>query len=413
MKNLVIIFGGTSVEHDISILTALHAAHNVVGGARVHFVYITKKGRMVVGRSLADIDYFISGAKGRVRECRFENGTLYVKGRLGQRRLCRVDVVLNCCHGGPGENGQLAALLDMADVPMVGCDTHSASVLMSKITTREKLVFHGFAQPKFIQCSRKHYLKNPEACVESICSTIPFPLIIKPNTLGSSIGIAIAKTREELAQALELAFSFDSKVIVEDYLDVFFEVNCSAFLHNDKIWVSKCEDISSSSMPDTTPDVVAKDKVTCEIIADLTAKYKNEFLKFEDKYLRSARPVLKKSLGEGNEVVEPYKQRIFEQIQDLMHKAYELFGCSGVVRGDFLVVKKDNSEGAEYEIYLNEINTVPGFLAYHLWIKSGVPYGVLIDMLVKQAIAQHKDKAQEITYFPSTVLEQNRSLAER
>ena len=351
MQNIAIIFGGRSVEHDVSILTGLHAARHVRDDVRVYLVYIDKQNRFWVAKNLKKL---------RVRECHFSNGYLCV----GRRRT-KIDVALNCCHGGIGEGGELAVVVGVAGVPLVGPGYESARSMMSKVLTRKILQAAGFAQPQIYSDIMSDTLQD-----------IVHSVIVKPDTLGSSIGISVVKSKDELDSAIELARSFDNSVIVEQFIEGALEVNCAAFQSNGEIILSECE--------------VMK---------------KNEgLLGFDDKYLGEVPQFVRK--GSGGKIapapIDPQLVPIFDKIKELTKRAYELFGASGVVRCDFLVVGD--------EIYLNEINSVPGFLSYHLFIRAGIPYGVLIDMLCREAITKHANRRTLVTEFPSTVLEVNRLL---
>ena len=356
MKNIVVLFGGQSVEHDISVLTGLHAARHVLDDHYVVLVYLTRDGRMVTSGSLgrlSKIDNYINGTVKKAPQCFFANGCLYrVRSIFGVKKVVRVSAVLNCCHGGAGEDGRLAGMLEMLGVPVTSCGYSQAAVLQSKTQTREKLKDAGFDQPTVYKEQKN----------------IKYPVIVKPDTLGSSIGISVVHNETELKDAVDLALTLDNKVIVEQFFENVVEVNCSAFRFGDKIWVSKCEKMAN----------------------------KKEFLDFDTKYLDNTSGFSKKRGGEEEQIEHA------DEIRELTRKAYDLFGCRGVVRADFLVF--------DGKVYLNEINTVPGFLSYHLWQKSGLPYGTVINMLVEQA--QINSQNGKKTAFDSEILQKNRNLVD-
>ena len=356
MKNIAVIFGGRSVEHDISILTGLHAAKHVES-YRVHYVYITRDNRMMTGQGLANLDNYISG-KVKGKPVHFANGHMYIKNRQ-----VKIEAVLNCCHGGVGENGELAGYFAVASVPVTSCGYFAAAQLQSKSQTREVLTKAGFNQPRYIvveQSTEENYMEVLKA------NKIDFPVIVKPDTLGSSIGINVARDEGQLDAMLTLAFSLDDRVIVEEFLPDIQEINCSAI--GDE--VSACEEISN----------------------------KGDFLNFETKYLDSGSGFIKKGKSRGNSKKIQHE----DQIKELTKKTYKLFEASGVVRADFMVSGE--------KIYLNEMNTVPGFLSYHLWARSGIPYGVMIDKLVKQCVASHNKRQSRVTQFKSDILVKNKRL---
>ena len=367
MKSLVVIFGGDSVEHDISVLTGLHCARHITDDYRVILVYLTRTGQMVTSGAcgtLSQVDNYTSNRIPNGKVCFFANGSLFRKSAFGIRKVCTPVAVVNCCHGGVGEDGRLAALMDVVRVPITSCPPLAAMKIQSKAATRELLNAAGFPQPKFVVVAGR----SPDGVVSTILETIGFPLIIKPNTLGSSIGITVAKTNDELVAALILAFELDSEVIVEQYLENIREVNCSAFFASDNINVSQCELVTND-----------------EPILDFSAKY-----------LSKGSGFVKKSAKSATQIPEQ------PEIQALTRRAYELFGARGIIRADFMV--------AGGVIYLNEINSVPGFLCYHLWLKSGIPYGTLISLVAEQS---QRDAARTVkTTFPSEILERNRALVE-
>jgi len=353
MKNIAVVFGGRSVEHDISVLTGLHAANNIEN-ARVHYVYLNRENKIFTGDRLSDIDYFLMNS-GRGKSCWFARGHLC----WGLRKV-KIDAVLNCCHGGVGENGELAAFFNVVGIPVTSCDYVAAANMQSKIRTREILAAAGYQQPKYIAVSKEGFERFDSGAID-------FPVIVKPDSLGSSIGISVARTQEELHEALGLVFEMDKWAIVEEFFEGIVEVNCAAMRVMNEVRVSRCEEVEG----------------------------KREFLDYESKYLDSASGFIKK----GKEVVDV---KDFSEIKELTLRAYELFGAKGVVRADFMIYNG--------KTYLNEINTVPGFLAYHLWARTGVPYGLVIDLLVKQAIYEADSSKSLKTVFKSDILAKNRNL---
>jgi len=322
MKNIVVIFGGRTVEHDISILTGLHAAKHVTGH-KVLRVYLTKDNVMTM--------------YGKKKPIYFSSGKLNNK--------IKIDCVINCCHGGVGEGGELAGYFETAGIPITSCNPYTAHILQSKTKTREVLSSNEFIQPEI----------NPEN----------FPMIVKPDSLGSSIGISVAKDEYELNRAIDLAKSMDNEIIIEEYLKIDHEINCSAMRVGGEIVVSDCEEIKNDK----------------------------NFLDYNTKYLDSSSGFIKKG---GKKTKIPHEK----EIKELTKKAYELFNCQGVIRADFII--------SNNLIHLNEINTVPGFLAYHLWARSGVPYGVLLNDLINESIANAKKTV--ITEFKSDILSANSHL---
>ena len=342
MQNIMVIYGGQSPEHDVSILTGLHLAKHVTEDYKVTLVYLTRDNQFVCGSS--KIDDYISGKAAKAKPFRAWD---------------KVSCVVNCCHGGVGENGALAAMMQIYHLPITSCDPVSAWQQQSKIQTRQMLTAVGFVQPKF------QVVKSLD--LDKI--RLPLPLVVKPEMLGSSIGVAVVKNKEELFEAVKTALQMGERVIVEEYITDMREVNVAVMRHHGEIITSGLELVAS-----------------------------DQFFSFQEKYFNTDSGFIKKS---GTSPDAEFLQKIAPQITALATKAYQLFGAKGVVRADFMVKGE--------QIILNEMNTVPGFMAYHLWLKQGVPYGVVIDDLVKEAIAE-QNKPPFVTRFDSDILQRNRQL---
>jgi len=343
MLKIGVIYGGNSTEHDISILTGLHLAKHITESYQYILIYLTHDNRAVVGSK--KIDDYISGKAAKAKTFREWN---------------KLACVINCCHGGVGEDGTLAAVLKFYNVPITSCDAASGWLQQSKIATRQILTAAGFEQPRF----------QIMTSADTAKITLPLPVIVKPDLQGSSIGIAIVRTPEELKAALETALSLDKRVIVEEVVDDMREVNVAVMRENNQIVTSALE-------------VVGGEK----------------FFSFEEKYFNAENGFVKKS---GRNPDDEFLGKIEAHIKTLAKEAYQLFQSRGVVRADFMVQGK--------KIILNEINTVPGFMAYHLWLKAKIPYGVVIDNLIQDAIQQQQLQKRLITRFDSEILTKNRQL---
>ena len=343
MLKIGVIYGGNSTEHDISILTGLHLAQHITDDYQVSLIYLTHENRAVVGSR--KIDDYISGKACKAHPFRQWN---------------KLDCVINCCHGGMGENGTLAAALKFQQIPITSCDATSAWLQQSKIATRQILTAAGFLQPKFQVLTVND--------VQQI--KLPLPVVVKPDMQGSSIGITVAHTPEELQTALDIAFRLDTRVVVEEFIANMREVNVAVMRENGQLVTSALE-------------IVGGEK----------------FFSFDEKYFNTESGFVKKS---GRTPDDDFLSKVEAQIKNSAKKAYEIFQSSGVVRVDIMVQGE--------KIILNEINTVPGFMAYHLWLKAKIPYGVVIDNLVQDALARKAKNQQLITRFDSEILKKNRQL---
>lgn len=343
MLNIGIIFGGKSTEHDVSILTGLHLAKHVTENYRVTLIYLTRENRAVFGSR--KLDNYISGKAKKAKIFRTWD---------------KLDCVINCCHGGMGEDGTLASVLRFYGLPVTSCNAVSGWLQQSKIATRQVLTRAGFLQPKFqiVTSSDLSQIK------------IPLPLVVKPDLQGSSIGINVAHTQDELKTAIDTALALGERVIVEEYIAEMKEVNVAVMREKGEIITSALE-------------IVGGEK----------------FFSFDEKYFNQTSGFVKKG---GHSSDDEFLSKIEMEIKRQAKHAYELFDSAGVVRVDFMV-RGD-------EIILNEINTVPGFMAYHLWLKAHVPYGVVIENLITEALATHQKNQQYISNFKSDILDKNREL---
>lgn len=343
MLKIGIIYGGNSTEHEVSILTGLHLAKHITEAYQVVLIYLTHENVAVIGSR--KIDNYISGKANKAKKfSKWES----------------LDCVINCCHGGVGEDGTLASVLKFYNLPVTSCDGVSAWLQQSKIATRQILTATGLKQPKFEIVDSLDILK-----IE-----LPLPVVVKPELQGSSIGISVARTQAELSAAVSLALSLGERAIVEEFIADMREVNVAVMRENGKIITSALE-------------VVGGDK----------------FFSFDEKYFNTQSGFVKKS---GKNPDAEFLAKVELEIKKTAELVYQLFGSSGVVRVDFMVAGDD--------IIVNEINTVPGFMAYHLWLKAHVPYGVVIDNLIQDALERHQKKVSFQTHYDSKILEKNRQL---
>ncbi len=351
MPTIVLIYGGKSCEHDISVITACLAKGYFKGN--IISVYLDKNNRAhLVGNDWTPKRHLVEKPKSRVVFLTGEGAIGIVKGT----RLTKlnVDVAVNCCHGLNGEDGTVAALCQLCGIPLVGSDVASSAIAMDKILTKRMLTCLGFKTVKGVDVSRK----SPEQAAQSVAQ-LSLPLIVKPSLLGSSIGVKVVHEINELDSALKQAFEYSPHVLVEEALTDFVELNCAALRDRGEVRVSNVD------VPVTV----------------------NELLTFEDKYIEN------NAEKKPSEISEGLKKEVCRQTADI----YEKFGFSGVIRVDYLLDKTTGN------LYVNEINTTPGSLAFGLWEGrySRTGYG---EALVNEAIADYRE-LQCFTYtFESGVL---------
>ena len=389
-----VLFGGKTVEHEISIISAIQAMGYLDRNKYdVIPIYITKKNEFYVGEevgkieSYTDINTLIKNSQ-RVIMIWDENKVKLI--RYPQKMLSKgyvdyIDIAFPVVHGTNVEDGTLQGYLQMMNIPYVGCDVLSSAVGMDKYVMKTVLKDNGIPVLDCKCYTANQYDENEDALIEEIESAIGYPVIVKPVNLGSSIGISKAENRTELYDSLETAFQYATKVLVETAVQNLKEINCSVLGDYENAEASECE------------EPVSSDKI----------------LTFAEKYIgdgssKGAKGTKGgvKSSG-GSKGMATLKRKIpaditaeqRDTIRDLAVKAFKCLGCGGVSRIDFMM---DTATG---NIWLNEINTIPGSLSFYLWEPIGVKYSELLDRMISLALKRERE-SENITYtFDSSVLQ--------
>ena len=350
MKNLLIIFGGVSSEHDISLLSAVSVINNVPAAKyNVITLGVTKEGEMYLysgDPALLPGDGWLKDKKllkkAVISTDRADRGIIVFSG--GGFEKIKIDVCFPVLHGKNGEDGTMQGLLTIAGIPFVGCSTMSSAVCMDKIITNGVCDRNNIPHASWLYITRHDFEKNGSAFTKECAEKLGLPVFVKPANAGSSVGVRKAKTEEEIYSALEYAFTFDSRVVVEEGIDG-FEVEC-AVLGNDEPFAGEVGEIEPS----------------------------NEFYDFDAKYIDNK---------SGLHIPARISEEKRNEVKALAVKMYKACGCSGLARVDFFVKKSGLG------VYLNELNTIPGFTSISMYPmlmeKAGIPYGELIDRLCSLA----------------------------
>lgn len=358
MQNLLVFYGGKSVEHDISILTAIQTMKNINKQKyNIIPIYLTKNLKFVSPINYLDIKTYTS-KKMKYKKVDFLYGERKIK--LGLKTY-EIYCAINCFHGVTGEDGTLYALMNLCDIPITSCSILASSICMDKVIMKDVFRANNIPCVDYMLVTYDDYFLNQEETIKNIQDKINYPVIVKPSNLGSSIGIEKATNLKELENALDIAFCYDRRVIVEKCLQDFKEVNISCLGNN------FCE-LSSLEQPQNWKD----------------------FLNFEDKYTK--KEVISQKIL--NPQLDP---KIEEKIKTLAKECFKVFDLSGVIRIDFMV--KDEN------VYVNEINTVPGSLSFYLWKGKNVEFFELIERLIDLAIKKHKQQSLCNFEYKSNVLE--------
>lgn len=360
----MVLFGGRSGEHEVS----LQSSNSVINALdkekyEVVPVGITKEGRWLLGSTPERV--LAEGFTGDLLPVTLSVDPtvpglipLANSGEYKSLLAGEIHVVFPVLHGTYGEDGCVQGLLELANLPYVGGGVLGSSVGMDKIMMKKVFAQHGFPQARFIGFLRKEWLEKPERVLEQIEEEIGYPCFVKPANLGSSVGISKATDREGLTKAIDLAAKYDRKLVVEENI-VGREIELSV-LGNDEPQVS-----------------VPGEIVPC-----------NEFYDYEAKYL-----------ADDSELIIPadLPKNTVAELQRLAAEVFKAIDCAGMARVDFFV-GRDNKQ-----IWINEINTIPGFTRISmypkLWEASGLPYSKLLDRLIELALERHREKNQKLFVY--------------
>jgi D-alanine-D-alanine ligase len=380
---LGVMYGSRSCEHEVSIISALQLMQSVNQDRYdVIPVYISMQGVWYTGEQLKSMNTytpFREDQKGLVRVSldmtpgsgallAFEQG----KGLLGgtkQRVVARLECVIPVFHGMHGEDGTLQGLLELANLPYASPGVAGSAVGMDKIIMKRHFRGAGFPVLDDIWFSRQEFRDSRENVLDKIENKIGYPVYAKPANLGSSIGVSRAENREELAEALELAFVYDRRVLLEKGLTNPIELNCSVVGFDTEIKASVLE------MPVTS----------------------GALLSFANKYLQGGGGA-KGMASLARVVPAPIEDSLRDQIQSLSKDIFRELDLKGVVRIDYMY------DVASEKLYVTEVNTIPGSMAYYLWEKSGMNYPELIDEMVHCAMKAHQEKNDNNYAFTSDIL---------
>ncbi len=362
-----VIFGSRSVEHDVSVVTA-HQVMRAMDPDQYDVVpiYITRDGVWLVGDPLWDIASFkddkVSEMLG-VKETVLSASTAFkglitppISGLVGRNSLRKLDVVFPAIHGAHGEDGTIQGLCELVDLPYVGCGVMASAIAIDKPMTKVVLDAHGIAVMQGIVVTRQQWVNDRDAVLERVEKEFTYPVFVKPATLGSSIGIARVADRDALGNHLDVAANFDQRILIEAAAEGAIEINCSVLGNDEDTRASVCEQ-----------------PITWE-----------EFLTYEEKYMREGGGMK----GAERKIPAPISDELTAKIQQTAVDAFKAIGGRGLARVDFLVREESG------EIFVNEINTMPGSLSFYLWEAEGLAPRHLVDELIRLALDAHAQKRQ-------------------
>ena len=376
--NVAFFYGCRSVEHEVSIISAVQAMRAVDREKYdVTPVYVTKDGEMYTGNCLFEIEEYrnLSDLLSKCQKVNFlrENGAVVMteqtKKLFQKPKSVRIDVAFPVVHGTNCEDGTIQGFFEYLNLPYVGCDIISSAVGMDKAVFKDVLKSAGLPVLDCICIRAKEYLTDKQKFQDEIEEKIGFPLIIKPVNLGSSVGISKVNTKEQLDDAVMLALSFTDRILAEHAITSLREINCSVLGDADECIASVCEEPFMN----------------------------DEILSYEDKYMGNSKNggQSKGMASLGRKIPADLSEEKAEEIRSLACKTFKAIGANGVVRIDFMIDTETD------KVYANEINTIPGSLAFYLWEASGVKYPELITRLIDLAFKRQRSR-NNITYTIDT-----------
>lgn len=347
MKNVLVIFGGVSSEHDVSVVSASSViAHIPTDKYNIYMMGITKSGEWYLYEgdpALLPDDKWVDGeiTKAAISPDHSVHGITVF--RENSYENIRIDVAFPVLHGKNGEDGTMQGLFQLSGIPFVGCDALSSAITMDKILTNIVADQAGIPQAKWDYITA-HQVKTGEKTLDDIAATLGYPIFVKPANAGSSVGISKAHDRAELEVALELALQHDTRILFEEFIDG-YEIECA---------------------------VLGNDDLKTGVVGQITPA--NEFYDYQAKYENAASVISIPALCD-----ESTRDAIAENAK----KVYKALDCSGFSRVDFFLTKADG------RILFNEINTIPGFTSISMYPQmmeaAGIPYSELCDRLLSLA----------------------------
>jgi D-alanine-D-alanine ligase len=378
-KNLIIAFGGVSPEHEVSVLTAIQAISSMQDSEyNLVPLYITKSGKWFTGQELLELETYkdLSKLEEVAIRCAFvkdEMGRTLLKqqdakGLFSKPKSFQVYAVVCAFHGSQGENGAFQGICDSFNIPFTGSDVLASSLGMNKVKAKQICVANDIPVTDSLDFYESNWETDQKTIIKE-AEILGYPLIVKPCSLGSSIGVSKADSKEELIDAVETAFRYDAHLLIEEAIQPLMEINCSVLGTADECRASVCEKPLGSS----------------------------ETLSFQDKYQRGEGA--DKGMASADRIIPAdISSELTEEIRELAIRTFKTFGASGVARLDFLV----NSDTEK--VYFNEINTIPGSFSFYLWQKSDLSFKDLVEELVGIALKNHRQKNGRVQSYETNLL---------
>ena len=376
---LGVAFGGETVEHEVSIISALQAIQNLNKDKYdIIPLYISKDRTWYTGEKLKSIDTykdFENNKKYVIPISLYKkDNKFYLQNTSGfiRKDITDIDIVLPIVHGNNVEDGSLAGYLDTIGIPYVGPHVLGAALGQDKVTMKQVMKTESIPVVDFTWFFDSEYIDNKETILKKI-KKLGYPVVVKPATLGSSVGITFVKNDKTIEESIEEAINYDTKIIVEKAVENLVEVNASVLGNYEYQKVSPLEEVMGL----------------------------DEILSYSDKYLSNSKTkgTASKGMASTNRIIPArISKKLTEDIQETSKKVFKLLNLSGVCRIDYLIDKKTD------KFYVNEPNTIPGSLSFYLWKEAQIEYKDLLDEMISIAIKEYKNKSKKTMSFESNIL---------
>lgn len=385
-----VIFGGESAEHEVSIISAIQAI-NKMNEEKYDIIpiYITKDRQWYTGAMLKDIDSYQDLSlikKYATNVVLVEKNNRFIlqkKKGLFKREVAEIDIAFPIVHGTNVEDGVLQGYLQTIGIPFVGPNTYAGVVGQDKVFMKAIFEKEDLPLSKYVWFYDSEYKTDKDEVLKKI-SKLKYPLIVKPATTGSSIGISYAEDEAKLCEAIDDAINYDTKILVEEVVENLKEVNISVLGNYEHQKLSVIEEVNGH----------------------------NKFLTYEDKYIGGGKtkakfgvnsvPSCKGSKGmlsASRKIPADLSDKLKEEVETVAKKAFKALGSSGCCRIDFLIDSKKN------KVYVNEINSIPGSLAFYLWEPLGKDYTELLDDMINIGIKDYKKRSSKTYTFDTNILQ--------
>ncbi|MBP3920368.1 MAG: D-alanine--D-alanine ligase [Bacilli bacterium] len=370
-----VIFGGQTVEHEVSIISAVQAMNNMdTNKYEIIPIYIDKDRTWYTGKMLTDIEIYkdmdlLKRYAKKVTLCKKSNSFFLINTKgIFRHDIAEIDIAFPIVHGLNVEDGTLQGYLDTIGIPYVGSKVLGAALGQDKVVMKQVFESSGIPVVPYTWFYDIEYYNNKETIIENV-KKLKYPVIVKPANLGSSVGINIANKQEELDQAIEEAIKYDTKIVIEKVIEEMTEVNCSVLGNYEYQNTSTLEEVMGA----------------------------DEFLSYQDKYLGGSKN--SKGMVSTNRIIPArIDDKLKEQIKETSKQVFRTLNLSGVCRIDYIIDKKKN------KYYVNEPNTIPGSLSFYLWESIGKPYNELLDDMINIAIKDYKNRSRKTYSFDSNIL---------